>query len=68
MHRPQTLAAFSPEEYQRAHRLLATRVAFMLGRKLEEGDWAEVYCAAKGIPYTGWSNLAIDVVYQGLGV
>ncbi len=40
----------------------------MMGRKLEEGDWAEVYCAAKNIPITGWSNTDIDVMHGHLGV
>jgi hypothetical protein len=48
--------------------LLAAKVARMMGRKLEEGDWADVYCRAKGIPNRGWSNLNIDVMHQGLGV
>jgi hypothetical protein len=68
MQRPKTLAAFSAEEYKKAHELLATRVAFMMGRKLEEGDWAHVYCTAKNIPHRGWSNLNIDVIHNGLGV
>jgi len=68
MRRPRTLAAFSPQEYIAAHRLLATKVAMMMGRKFEEDDWAQVYCAAKNIPHRGWSNLNIDIMYQGLGV
>ncbi len=40
----------------------------MMGRKMEEGDWADVYCRAKGIPNTGWSNLNIDVMSGNLGV
>ena len=40
----------------------------MMGRKFEEGDWADVYCTAKNIPNRGWSNLNIDVIYNGLGV
>ncbi len=40
----------------------------MMGRKLEEGDWSEVYCRAKDIPNRGWSNLNIDVIHLGLGV
>jgi hypothetical protein len=63
-----TLAAFSVEEKVRAKRLLASRVAQMMGRKFEEGDWSAVYCRAKGIPDQGWSNLHIDVVHDGLGV
>ncbi len=68
MQRPKTLAAFSAEEYNKAHELLATRVAFMMGRKFEEDDWAHVYCTAKSIPHRGWSNLNIDVIHNGLGV
>lgn len=68
MRRPRTLSAFSYEEYVKCHTLLATKVAFMMGRKFEEGDWADVYCNSKGIPNRGWSNLQIDVMYQGLGV
>jgi len=63
-----TLAAFTPEQYAAAHRLLAAKVARMMGRKLEEGDWAEVYCRAKGLPSRRWSNLNIDVMHEGLGV
>jgi hypothetical protein len=63
-----TLQAFTAEERKKAHTLLAIRVAHMMGRKLEEGDWAEVYCRAKGIPLQGWSNLDIDVSHGSLGV
>jgi hypothetical protein len=63
-----TLPAFVPRQRDVAHRLLAAKVAGMMGRKLEEGDWAEVYCRAKGLPNQGWSNLNIDVMHAGLGV
>jgi hypothetical protein len=63
-----SLPAFTPEQRDAAHRLLAAKVAQMMGRKLEEGDWAEVYCRAKGLPNQGWSNLNIDVMHEGLGV
>lgn len=63
-----TLSTFTEEEKGKAKKLLATSVAKMMGRKFEEGDWASVYCAAKRIPDRGWSNLHIDVMYQGLGV
>jgi hypothetical protein len=62
------LPAFSKEEYQSAKIHLATQVAHMMGRKLEEGDWGVVYCEAKNIPFGGWSNLNIDVNHGGLGV
>lgn len=62
------LQAFTDTEKELAKRWLATQVASMMGRKLEEGDWSQVYCLAKGIPDGGWSNLHIDVNYQGLGL
>lgn len=68
MLRPRTLPAFTREEADRIHRLLATHVAFMMGRKLEEADWTNVYCQAKGIPSAGWSNLNIDIIYNGIGI
>lgn len=68
MKRPDTRPAFSAAELTAAHRFLASRVAVMMGRKFEEGDWAYVYCAAKGIPNEGWSNLHIDVMHGALGV
>lgn len=68
MERPRTLKAFSQEERLNAHKFLASRVATMMGRKLEEDDWNYVYCSAKDIPSRGWSNLNIDVMYNGLGV
>lgn len=63
-----TLSAFTPEEAKQIHTLLAIRVAHMMGRKLEEGDWAEVYCRARGIPLKGWSNLGIDIMHDSFGV
>lgn len=63
-----TLSAFSESEYKKARLYLATQVADMMGRKFEEGDWSKVYCAAKGIPLSPWSNLSIDVTYGNLGV
>lgn len=62
------LPVFSEEEHAKAKVLLATQVAHMMGRKFEEDDWNKVYCAAKEIPHSGWSNLNIDVNYSGLGV
>ena len=63
-----TLAVFSEQGEQKAKLLLAGKVAAMMGRKWEEGDWSEVYCAAMDIPDAGWSNLNIDVNHGGLGV
>lgn len=63
-----TLPIFTPEEMKTAKLLLATKVATMMGRKLEENDWSEVYCKTKGIPNNNWSNLHIDVDHNGLGI
>lgn len=63
-----TLKAFSDKEAQMAKVFLATQVASMMGRKLEEGDWTKVYCQAKNIPESTWSNLHVDVNYDGLGL
>lgn len=68
MKRPKTLQAFTAVQRAKAHELLAIRVAYMMGRKFEEGDWADVYCAAKGIPKRGWSNLNIDITHGLLGI
>ena len=63
-----TLQAFSLQELEVARKLLAAKVSTMLGRKMEEADWDFVYCNAKSIPATSWSNLHIDINYNGLGV
>lgn len=62
------LSVFTDEEKKKAKILLAAKVASMMGRKLEEGDWSEVYCKAKDILENGWSNLHIDVSHNGLGI
>ncbi|MBY3333980.1 hypothetical protein HFN98_25665 [Rhizobium laguerreae] len=64
----ETLTVFSAEEARKAKLILATQMTTMMGRKLEEGDWSNVYCKAKNIPDAGWSNLHIDINYRGLGV
>lgn len=63
-----TLPVFSKDQFDKARHLLATQVSEMMGRKLEEGDWAKVYCEAKGIPLAGWSNTDIDVMFGNVGV
>lgn len=63
-----TLQAFTKTEFDAARKLLAAKVSTMLGRKMEEADWDFVYCHAKMIPGTDWSNLHIDVNHRGLGV
>lgn len=66
--RDRTIPAFDAGEVERAKLLLAAQVASMMGRKMEEDDWTSVYCRAKGIPETSWSNLNIDVMHGGIGV
>lgn len=68
MHRPKILPAFTKGEFETVQQLLALTVLKMMGRKMEEGDWCDIYCKAKGIPPTGWSNLKIDVMHGLLGV
>jgi hypothetical protein len=63
-----TLEAFTADERDKLHILLAAKVAQMMGRTFEEADWTEVYCAAKGIPLQVWSNLHLDINHGGLGV
>ena len=62
------LPVFDDEQRETAHRLLAFRVAHMMGRKLEEADWTDVYAAALGMEPTTWSNLDIDIMHGHLGV
>lgn len=62
------LPVFTDEQREVVHRLLALRVAHMMGRKLEEADWTDVYAAALGIPPSTWSNLEIDIMHEHLGV
>lgn len=63
-----TLKVFSLDQLARIQHMLATKVVQMGGRKLEEGDWTEIYCAALEIPKMGWSNLNIDVIHGALGI
>jgi hypothetical protein len=68
MARPKVLVAFTKDEADAVQELLALAVLKMMGRKMEEGDWRDIYCKAKQIPVTGWSNLNIDVMHGPLGV
>lgn len=63
-----TLHVFTDVERALANILLCTKVATMMGRKLEEGDWSQVYCGAKSIESKGWSNLNIDLMHGSLGL
>ena len=41
----------------------------LLGRKVEEGDWTDLYCRVKKVPSPGWSNLPFrDYIHDGVGV
>lgn len=68
MSRQVTRPAFTDDQKRIAQQLLAARVAHMMGRKFEEGDWADVYCRAKSLPKQGWNNLRLDVVHAGFGI
>ncbi len=65
---PTTIPAFTADQLSRVQRLLATKVVQMGGRKLEEGDWTDIYCEALGYDNRGWSNLSIDVVHGNVGI
>lgn len=64
----QSIPTFDSAQESAVERLLAAKVSRMMGRKLEEEDWTSVYCAAKGIPPQGWSNLNLDVMHENLGI
>jgi len=68
MPKHQSLAVFDSSEFHSVRELLAAKVAYMMGRKFEEGDWAEVYCAAKNIRIPDWSNLHVDIEVPGLAL
>jgi len=68
MPKPKILSAFNPEERDLVQKYLGIKVAHMMGRKFEEGDWSYVYCKAKSIVEKGWSNLDIDIVHDNIGV
>lgn len=68
MPKPKTLPAFNEDEKGLIQKYLGIKVAHMMGRKLEEGDFSYVYCKAKGIPERGWSNLDIDIIYDNVGL
>lgn len=62
------LPVFSDQQREFVHRALALRVALMMGRKMEEADWTDIYEAAFGLSPSGWSNLEIDVMRGNVGV
>jgi hypothetical protein len=68
MPKPKTLSAFNASEKDLVQKYLGIKVAHMMRRKLEEGDWSNVYCKAKGIIEKGWSNLDIDIAYNNIGI
>jgi hypothetical protein len=66
---PQYLTPFSDSQLLAARIEVARLVRSLQGRKLEEGDWTELYCRVKGTPFSGWSNLPFrDYIDKGLGV
>jgi len=62
------LPSFTIGELQKAKFLFADKISYLDGRKLEEADWAHVYCKARGLEALGWSNLNADVTVPGLSL
>ena len=63
-----TLPVFTNDELQTAKSILNVRVEYVTGRKLQEADWAHVYCKARGLDIPDWSNLNADVTIPGLSL
>ena len=64
----EALPVFTEWELAVARQLLASKVAYMMGRKFEEGDWTAIYCRAKAYAVPDWSNLNVDVELPGLAI
>ena len=62
------LPVFDLEQNEHVRALLVKLTSEMQGRKLEEGDWTDLYCKVLGISNSGWSNLHLDVMIPGLGI
>lgn len=63
------MTPFTHDELVHANALVQRLAVSLQGRKLEEGDWTEVYCRVKGAPIPGWSNLPFrDYIHNGVGV
>lgn len=66
---PHYLRPFTPAQLEAARIEVVRLVRNLQGRKLEEGDWTELYCRVKAATYTGWSNLPFrDYLHNGVGV
>lgn len=62
------LPVFNSSQKEQVRAALVKLTSEMQGRKLEEGDWTEIYCNVLGIANRGWSNLHLDVMIPGLGI
>lgn len=63
------LRPFTEEQMEHARRGVSRLAVSLQGRKLEEGDWTDLYCSVKQVPSPGWSNLPFrDYIHGGLGV
>lgn len=63
------LVAFSAEEAALVAVEMDKLVRSLQGRKVEEGDWTDLYCKVKNAPNHGWSNLPFkDYYYNGVGI
>jgi hypothetical protein len=60
---------FSKSETQKAVDEIRSLAISLQGRKLEEGDWTNVYCKVRGVAPLNWSNLPFrDYIHNGVGV
>lgn len=63
------LTAFDTDEMAAVAIAMNKLVRQLQGRKLEEGDWTDLYCRIKGAPAHGWSNMPFrDYLHDGVGV
>lgn len=66
---PRYLQPFTAEQRAAAEVEVKRLSRALQGRKLEEGDWTDLYCQVKGVPSPGWSNLPFrDYLHDGVGV
>ncbi len=63
-----TLPVFTNQELQIAKSALNVRIEDLTGSKLQEADWAHVYCKARGIEFLDWRNQNAYVTTPGLSL
>ena len=66
---PRYLNPFTADQRAAAEIEVRRLARSLQGRKVEEGDWTDLYCRLKGVPSPGWSNLPFrDYLHEGVGV